>query len=91
VLLALGGLGLGTAFATLIAHLTGAGPSRFAPDISRVSTTTLQIGGAIGVAAFGSIYLALAIHAGPAQARHAFAATTLALAAGALLAMTTAY
>lgn len=53
VLLGLGGLGLGTGFNTLIGHLTNAGPSRYAPDISGASTTTLQIGGAIGVAAFG--------------------------------------
>jgi MFS family permease len=91
VLLAIGGLGLGTGFATLIAHLTDAVPSRYAPDISGVSTTTLQIGGAIGVVAFGSIYLALASHPGSAQARHAFAVTTLVLGASALLAMTTAY
>jgi MFS family permease len=91
VLLAMGGLGLGTGFATLIAHLTDTVPSRYAPDISGVSTTTLQIGGAIAVAAFGSIYLALASHPGSVQARHAFAVTTLVLGASALLAMTAAY
>ena len=63
VLLAIGGLGLGTGFATLIAHLTEAIASRHAPDISDVSTT-LQIGEAIDVTAFGSIYLTLASHPG---------------------------
>lgn len=58
VLLGVGGFGLGTGFATLIGHLTNAVPERYAPDISGVATTALQIGGAIGVAAFGSLYLA---------------------------------
>jgi predicted MFS family arabinose efflux permease len=54
VLLALGGFGLGTGFATMIGRLTSAVPTRYAPDISGVSTTVLQIGGAIGVAASGA-------------------------------------
>jgi hypothetical protein len=91
VLLALGGLGLGTGFATLIGHLTDAVPGRYAPDISGVATTTLQIGGAIGVAGFGSIYLALASHPGPVLASHAFAVTSLALGGTAVLAAAAAY
>jgi hypothetical protein len=90
VLLALGGLGLGTGFTTLIGHLTSAVPGRYAPDISGVSTTTMQIGGAVGVAAFGSLYLSLA-SATESHARHAFAGTTLALGAAALIATVVAF
>jgi MFS family permease len=85
VLLALGGLGLGTGFATLIAHLTNAVPAEYAPDISGVTTTSLQIGGTLGVAAFGSLYLGLA-SAGHQSPSHSFAITTLALGAMALIA-----
>jgi MFS family permease len=87
VLLCLGGLGLGVGFTTLIAHLTNSVPPGYAADISGVSTTGLQVGGAVGVAAFGSLYLALAARPGEALARHAFAATSLALAGTALLAL----
>jgi predicted MFS family arabinose efflux permease len=86
VLLGAGGLGLGTGFATLLGRLTNAVPADYAPDISGVTTTTLQIGGAIAVAAFGTLYLALAGHGGPALADHAFAITSLGLASAALLA-----
>jgi len=77
--LAVGGLGLGTGFATLIGHLTSAVPAPYAPDTSGVATTTLQIGGPLGGAAFGSLYLSLAAPAGPTQATHAFAVTSLTL------------
>jgi MFS family permease len=90
VLFGLGGLGLGGGFATLIGHLTSAVAPGYAPDLSGVTTTTLQIGGAIGVAGFGSVYLALA-SPGAASARHAFAVTLLALAAATLAALVTAY
>jgi hypothetical protein len=90
-LLGVGGLGLGSGFNALIAHLTGVVPSRFAADISGVSTSTLQIGGAVGVAVFGTDYLGLAARAGVAQATHAFAITTLALAGTALIAAASAY
>lgn len=85
VLLGAGGLGLGTQFSTLIGHLTNAVPKRYAPDISGVSTTTLQIGGAVGVAAFGAVYLGLATSPG-AVATHAFAVTTASLGGAALAA-----
>ena len=84
-LLAAGGLGLGIQFAALLGHLTNAVPPRFAPDISGVSTTVLPIGGGLGVAAFGAVYLSLAERPGVA-AGDAFAGTTLCLAATALLA-----
>jgi MFS family permease len=76
---------------TLIGHLTDAVPGRYAPDISGVAATTLQIGGAIGVAGFGSIYLALASHPGPVLASRAFAVTSLVLGGTAVLAAAAAY
>jgi MFS family permease len=84
-LLAAGGLGLGIQFAALLGHLTNAVPARSAPDISGASTTVLSIGGGLGVAAFGAVYLSLAERPGVA-AGDAFAGTTLCLAATALLA-----
>ncbi len=85
MLLGLGGLGLGIQFSTLIGHLTTAVPTDYAPDISGVSTTTLQVGGALGVAALGTLYLSLT-PTGAGAATHAFAVTTAAFAAIALLA-----
>jgi MFS family permease len=83
-----GGLGLGTVFNALMGHLTGAVPSRHAPDISGAVSTASQIGGSIGVAGFGSLYLAVA---GGHAAGHAFALTTLAFCATVLLATIPAY
>jgi MFS family permease len=91
VLLACGGLGLGTQFATLMGHIMGAVPARFAPDISGVTSTTTQVGGALGVAGFGSLYLALAATPGSTQASHAFGLTSLAFAGLAALAAVGAY
>lgn len=87
VVLAAGGLGLGIQFSALIAHLSNAVPPRYAPDISGVSTTLMQIGGTVGVAAFGTLYLGLAADG----ATHAFAIVTAAFAAAALLAAAAAY
>jgi MFS family permease len=87
VLLGFGGLGLGIGFVALMGHLTSAVAPRHAADISGVSTTTTQIGGAIGVAAAGGLYLSLA----PDGPRHAFAVTALALAGAAALAAIAAY
>jgi len=87
VLLGFGGLGLGIGFASLLGHLTTVIAPRHAAEISGVSTTTTQIGGAIGVAAAGGLYLGLA----PDGPRHAFAVTALALAAAAALAAVSAY
>jgi MFS family permease len=91
VLLGFGGLGLGIQFSALIRHLTTVVPAGYAADISGVSTTALQIGGAIGVAAFGTLYLSLATHQGTGLATHAFAIITAAFAAIALLAAVTAH
>jgi hypothetical protein len=66
-------------------------PPGYAPDVSGVSATTLVIGGAIGVAAFGSLYFALAAQPGEVHARHAFAAASLVLAVAAVVAAVAAY
>jgi predicted MFS family arabinose efflux permease len=84
--LAVGGLGLGIQFSALISHLANAVPARYAPDVSGVSTTSIQIGGTVGVAALGTLYLGLA-----GDPTHAFAVVTAALAGAALLAAAAAY
>jgi len=85
-LLAVGGLGLGTAFSSILVHLTTAATPRYAADISGVFTTSLQIAGSIGVAAFGSLYLAQATSPGPAAATRAFGIVTATFAVVALIA-----
>jgi MFS family permease len=83
VLLGAGGLGLGTQFSALIGHLTSAVSTRYAPDISGVATTTMQIAGTVGIAAFGTAYISLA---SDGTATHAFAVVTAGFAAIAVLA-----
>ncbi|GAA4628393.1 MFS transporter [Actinoallomurus vinaceus] len=84
-LLAAGGFGLGTQFSSLLGRLTNAVPPRYAPDISGVSTTVLQIGGALGVAVFGAVYLSGAAPHDTPRTTHAFAVTALVLGCAALL------
>lgn len=91
VIMGVGGFGLGIQFNTLIAHLTTRAPTGYAADISGVSTTVGQIGGALGVAGFGTLYFGLATDAGARTAIHAFAATTAAYAAIAALSTFTAW
>jgi hypothetical protein len=67
----------------MLAHLTSSVTPRHAPDISGVFTTVMQVAGALGVAAFGSVYLSMAGNGG---ASHAFAVVTAGLAGIALLA-----
>jgi MFS family permease len=83
VALGVGGLGLGIQFSAMLAHLTSSVTPRHAPDISGVFTTVMQVAGALGVAAFGSVYLSMAGNGG---ASHAFAVVTAGLAGIALLA-----
>jgi hypothetical protein len=89
-LLAAGGLGLGSNFSAILAHLTGTVPPRYAPDISGVSSTTAALGGALGVAGFGTLYLGLP-HTGATAATTAFATVAAALAPAALLAAVSAW
>jgi MFS family permease len=84
--LAVGGLGYGAAFSGTLHHLTSTVTDRYAADVSGLYNTVLQVGGAIGVAGLGTVYLDLAPEPGPLPAVHAFRLTTLAMAATALLA-----
>jgi MFS family permease len=63
-LLACGGFGLGSGWIGLVSHMTSTIPVDRAPDLSGLTNTTTPVAGAIGVAIFGSAYLALARHAG---------------------------
>jgi hypothetical protein len=72
-LFCVGGLGLGTQFATLTARMTAAVSTRYAPDISGVFSTVIQVGGSIAVAGVGAVYLSVAARSHPA---HAFAITS---------------
>jgi MFS family permease len=92
-LLGIGGFGLGTGFSSLIGHITNSVPTRYAPDISGVHTTILQVTGVLGIATFGTLYLALgtAGHQEVPVAVHAFDVTTAGLAAVALVAAVTAF
>jgi MFS family permease len=90
-LLGTGGLGFGATFSGMLAHLTSAVTSRDAPDVSGLFNTILRVGGVLGVAIFGTIYLSLAGHAGRQAATHGFAIVTLTLAATALAAAAAAH
>jgi Major Facilitator Superfamily len=92
-LFGLGGLGLGVEFAAQAGRLTAAVEPRYAADISGASSTLIQIGGAIGLAAVGALYLAEARSTGShaVASAHAFAVTTGVLAGVALLAAAAAW
>lgn len=81
LLLGIGGLGYGAAFSGMLSHLTGSVEDRFAPDMSGLFNTTLQVGGVLGVAVFGTVYLDLVPGGGRSTAVHGFATTSFALAA----------
>jgi MFS family permease len=83
-----GGFGLGLLFTGLIGHLTSAASREHASDISGITATTSQIGGSLGVAGFGTLYLTLAATASPGRG---FGLTALAFGATALLAAMPAY
>jgi len=81
-MLGVGGLGFGAVFSGNLAQLTGAVGARHAPDLSGLFNTASRVGGVVGVATFGTLYLSLA----PRGAVHAFTITALALAATGLAA-----
>ncbi len=89
VLLAVGGFGLGVQFSTLIGTVMNAVETRFAADISGVSSTFSQLGGAVGVAGIGSLYLSLARAGDPDRATHAATLAVAAMAAVSLVATLT--
>ncbi|MFI1198599.1 MFS transporter [Streptomyces sp. NPDC020883] len=81
ILLGLGGLGYGAAFSGTLTHLTGAVEEQYASDMSGLFNTTLQVGGVLGVALFGTVYLDLAPNGGRVAATHGFMVITLVLGA----------
>jgi predicted MFS family arabinose efflux permease len=83
-LLGVAGLGLGTGFTGMLGHLAGEVRQDQAADISGLFNTVTRVGGVIGTAAFGTVYLAL-VH-DPGQAVRGFAVLSVALAATALAA-----
>ena len=85
-MLGLGGLGYGAASSGTLTHLTSAVKDRYAPDMSGLFNTTLQVGGVLGVALFGTVYLDLAPSSGRAAATHGFMVITLVLSAVGFLA-----
>lgn len=87
LLFAVGGFGTGLGFTGLLAHLSRSVSTRYAADISGATTTTLQVGGALGVTCWGSVYAAGSASAPPS----AFAATVTGLAAAAAAASAAAY
>ena len=90
--LGLGGLGLGCGFSATLAHLSAAVPPRFAADLSGLVTTTAQVSAVVGVATFGTTYLAVVGDGvGASVATHAFAVTNGALAATAVIAAVLGY
>jgi MFS family permease len=79
-LLGLGGFGLGFVANGMTAHLTSSVDVRHAADLSGALLTTNQLSGALGIAAFGSVYIGLAPGPGGTAAGHAFTAVLAAFA-----------
>jgi MFS family permease len=77
ILLAIAGLGYGGAFTGVLGHLTESVAPQYAPDISGLFNTTLQVGGTMGTAVFGTVYLTLMARNTP---QDAFSMTSAALA-----------
>jgi MFS family permease len=89
-LLAVGGFGLGVQFSSILGHVTSSVDPEHAPEISGAGNTMQQIGGALGVAGFGSLYLGQT-GVGVTDAAHAFGVVAVGLAALALLAAVAAW
>ncbi|HEY2240165.1 MAG TPA: hypothetical protein VGI21_15310, partial [Streptosporangiaceae bacterium] len=88
VILVLLGGSLAAGFSPLVTHSLMQVPVAEAADASGLLTTALQLGQAVGVATFGSVFLSLAAHGSAGAAGHAVAVTlywvAAVLAAGAL-------
>lgn len=89
ILVLLGGM-LALAFSPLVTHALVHVPLAKAADASGLITTTMQLGQAVGVAAFGSIFLTLAGRPGPHASAQALSATLDWVAVTLLLAVVTA-
>ena len=82
------GAALALGFSPLVTHALVRVPLRHAADASGLLTTTIQLGQAVGVATFGSLFLTLDTDRGtatPAVSGHALAVTMSWLAAAMLL------
>jgi MFS family permease len=77
ILLGIAGIGYGGAFSGVLGQLTEAAGPKYAPDISGLFNTTLQVGGTMGTAVFGTVYLAFLAQHTP---HNAFSMTSAALA-----------
>jgi ABC-type dipeptide/oligopeptide/nickel transport system permease component len=84
------GAALAFGFSPLVTHSLVRVPLRHAADASGLLTTTIQLGQAVGVATFGSLFLTLDARRGASVAAvsgHALAVTMIWLAAAMLLAV----
>jgi MFS family permease len=81
VILVVLGAGLALGFSPLVTHSLMRVPVTEAADASGLLTTTLQLGQAVGVATFGSVFLTLAGHSGVHTSGHAVAVTMFCVAA----------
>ena len=79
------GAALALGFSPLVTQALVRVPLRQAADASGLLTTTIQLGQAIGVATFGSLFLTLDAGRGPVPSGHALAVTMSWLAAALLL------
>jgi MFS family permease len=84
VLLGIGGLGWGAAFSGILSLLTDGVTEQHAAEVGGLFQTTLRIGGVLGVAVFGGLYLAMPT-SWPSASTQAFTVTAAAFAATALL------
>ncbi|MEU6407088.1 MFS transporter [Streptomyces sp. NPDC046985] len=80
-LLGIGGLGYGAGFSGTLTLLTSSVTGEYAAEVSGLFNTTIQVGGSLGVAVFGTVYLDLALNADRSSAIHAFTTLTALLAA----------
>jgi hypothetical protein len=72
-LLGVGGFGFGLTTTALLAHLTSAVSGDAAADMSGLYNTNSQVAAVVGIACFGTLYLAVAGGQSAGQAQHAFA------------------
>lgn len=86
ILLACGGFGWGTFSTAMTAQLSAVVAPEHVPDLSGVLATAPPLAAVIGIATFGSLYLALTAAGGAATAMHAFAIVNGAFAVTALTA-----
>jgi len=86
ILLACGGFGWGTFSTAMTAQLSAIVAPEHVPDLSGILATAPPLAAVVGIATFGSLYLALTAAGGAANAMHAFAIVNGAFAVTALTA-----